>query len=133
MKCITFRKNNEQNINFNKMYLIPKVICISSFNSFIQQSKLLLHYIKKYVDNNNYNKLSDNNNSNASEDKLPLEKIIEGLIYNLPGLPRANFVMKINKNNFVSDNQLKELINRAWKMYKDALIDLNDVNANKDF
>ena len=108
MNCITFRKNNEQNINFNKIYLIPKVICISSFNPFIQQSKLLLHYIKKYVDNNNYNKLSDNNNNNinAIEDRLPLEKIIEGLIYNLPGLPRANFVMKINKNNFVSDNQL---------------------------
>ena len=106
MNCIKFKKNNEENINFNKIYLIPKVICISSFNPFIQQSKLLLHYIKKYVDNNNYNKLSDNNNSNAIEDKLPLEKIIEGLIYNLPGLPRANFVMKINKNNFVSDNQL---------------------------
>lgn len=28
---------------------------------------------------------------------------------------------------------LKELINRAWKMYKDALIDLNEVNASKDF
>ena len=28
---------------------------------------------------------------------------------------------------------LKDLINRAWKMYKDALIDLNEVKANKDF
>lgn len=31
------------------------------------------------------------------------------------------------------EDMLKELINRAWKMYKDALIDLNEVNANKDF
>lgn len=31
------------------------------------------------------------------------------------------------------EDMLKELINRAWKMYKDALIDLNEVNASKDF
>lgn len=31
------------------------------------------------------------------------------------------------------EDMLKELINRAWKMYKDALIDLNEVKASKDF
>jgi hypothetical protein len=31
------------------------------------------------------------------------------------------------------EDMLKDLINRAWKMYKDALIDLNEVNASKDF
>lgn len=31
------------------------------------------------------------------------------------------------------EDVLKDLINRAWKMYKDALIDLNEVNASKDF
>ena len=30
-------------------------------------------------------------------------------------------------------DMLKDLINRAWKMYKDALVDLNEVNASKDF
>ena len=107
MNCITFRKKKEQIINFNKIYLIPKIICISSFSPYIQQSKLLLHIIKKYVDNMNYNKLTDNSNTDVNEDRLPLEKIIEGLIYNLPGIPRADFVLKINKNNFVSDNELK--------------------------
>lgn len=31
------------------------------------------------------------------------------------------------------EDVLKDLINRAWKMYKDALIDLNEVKASKDF
>ena len=31
------------------------------------------------------------------------------------------------------EDMLKDLINRAWKMYKDALIDLNEAKANKDF
>ena len=107
LNCINFKKNNEKKTNLNKIYLIPKVICLSSFSPYIQQSKLLLHYIKKYVDNMKYNKLTDINISiYGTEDKLPLEKIIEGLIYNIPGLPRADFVMKINKNNFVSDSQL---------------------------
>ena len=107
LNCINFKKNNEKKTNLNKIYLIPKVISLSSFSPYIQQSKLLLHYIKKYVDNMKYNKLTDINISiYGTEDKLPLEKIIEGLIYNIPGLPRADFVMKINKNNFVSDSQL---------------------------
>lgn len=31
------------------------------------------------------------------------------------------------------EDMLKDLINRAWKMYKDALVDLNEINASKDF
>ena len=31
------------------------------------------------------------------------------------------------------EDMLKDLINRAWKMYKDAQVDLNEVNASKDF
>ena len=35
---------------------------------------------------------------------IPIEKIIEGLIYNIPSLPKSNFSIKINNETFNFDN-----------------------------
>ena len=79
----------------NKGLLIPKVICLSSFKPFFEQSKLILENLKKYVDHYLYNKISKDNFN-----IYPIEKIIEGLIYNLPAIPRSNFILKLNKETF---------------------------------
>ena len=113
------QKNNSSNRNNSssaKRYLlIPKVICISSFSPYIYQSKLILHYLKKNVDKSSYNKYLEKNKdtsspvyNNNNSNNMPIDKIIEGLIYNLPGLPRANFMLKINKNNFISEEELSQ-------------------------
>ena len=86
--------NNVKEIK-NTGILIPKVICLSSFKPFFEQSKLILENLKKYVDNYLYNKISKDNFN-----IYPIEKIIEGLIYNLPALPRANIKLKLNKETF---------------------------------
>ena len=104
-ECILYKKtifNNyyKENINGfaepkNKGILIPKVICLSSFSPYFEQSKIILESLKKYVDNFLYNKISKDNFN-----IYPIEKIIEGLIYNLPALPRSNFILKLNKETF---------------------------------
>ena len=85
--CINQKNYNKsvdsKNIR-NKGLLIPKVICLSSFNVYYEQTKYILNRIKKYVDNFNYNKRSTENIN-----IYPIEQIIEGLIYALPALPRG--------------------------------------------
>ena len=85
--CIN-QKNYNKSVNSknirNKGLLIPKVICLSSFNIYYEQTKYILNRIKKYVDNFNYNKRSTENIN-----IYPIEQIIEGLIYALPALPRG--------------------------------------------
>ena len=117
--CIEQRKNYKAlNINNeikNKGLLIPKVICLSSFNSFHEQTKNILLNIKNYINNYNYN--------NKSMDNLniyPIEKIIESLIFNLPSIPRGNFSLKINKESF-SYKKNKE---------KEEISDNNELDTN---
>ena len=102
-------KNNSKSNNNNfikKNLLIPKVICLSSFFPYVEESKQILHYLKKNVDNCSYTKYIENNSNYSSvNSNLSIEKIVEGLIYNLPGLPRSNFIMKINKNNFIIEQE----------------------------
>ena len=104
-ECINSKKNKSKNINLsllngleeykNHGLLIPKVICLSSFKPFFEQSKLILENLRKYVDNYMYNKITKDNYN-----LYPIEKIIEGLIFNIPAIPRANFFLKLDKNTF---------------------------------
>ena len=114
------RKNNitvKNNIKY-KNILIPKAIVLSTFSPYFYQAKALLHYLKKYIDKYSYNNLMRQSslrptNFNFSGNNFPIENIIEGLIYNIPGLPRANFVLKLSQDNFicdVNDSKLKEII-----------------------
>ena len=107
-ECIKERKNileknnkvlsNDSKKDKIKEILIPKVICLSSFRPFFDQSKKILESLKEYVDNYIYNKISKDDKDNFNI--YPIEKIIEGLIYNLPALPRSNFILKLNKETF---------------------------------
>ena len=109
-KCLEVKQNDFKGKNIISInnILIPKVICLSSFSPFITQSKQILHYLKKNIDNCNYIKFVGTNYNlpslNNSENSFPIEKIIEGLIYNLPGLPRANFIIRVDKENFIFED-----------------------------
>ena len=94
----------------NEKILIPKVICISSFTSLFKQGKFLLHTIKKYVDNFNFELMYDKSNI------YPIEKIIEGLIFNLPGLPRGNFIIKLSKETFFNEKN-EENTDKTYRSY----------------
>ena len=96
--CINKRKNyNIMNSNEvkNKNILIPKVICLSSFSPFYEQSKNILYRLKRYVNYFNYN-----NKSEKNINTYPIEKIIEGLIFQLPSLPRGNYSVKLSNDSF---------------------------------
>ena len=116
--CINQRKyNNSTDINSNdsrnKRLLIPKVICLSSFNPYYEQTKYILQKLKNYVDKYNYNHRSMENIN-----IYPIEKIIEGLIFSLPALPRGNNSISLSNDSFSFD------INA---------IDKNKDDKNKDF
>jgi len=111
-KCLEIRNSVDKGKNVMEInnILIPKVICLSSFSPFITQSKTILHYLKQNINRCNFIKLIGTNyelpSLKNSENNFPIEKIIEGLIYNLPGLPRANFTLIVNKDNFIiGDNE----------------------------
>ena len=102
----------------NTKLLIPKVICISSFTPLYKHGRFLLHTIKKYVNNFNFEVLFDKKNF------YPIEKIIEGLIFNLPGLPRGNFVIKLSKETFYNENNEEN----DGKTYRSFVGDSNSKN-----
>ena len=104
---INIKKKININPN-NKNILVPKVICLSSFFPYIHQSKCILHYLKRNIESYSYSKFLKKTIRNQSSNYIQIEKVIEGLIYNLPGLPRANFIMKISKNNFISDEDISQ-------------------------
>ena len=129
--CINQRKNykNTQDNNEvkNKGILIPKVICLSSFNLFYEQSKYILQRIRDYVNNFNYNNKSMNNLN-----VYPLERIIEGLIFNIPALPRGNFLLKLSNDSFSYNEHLnnKQLNDINELDTKDILFQETPPNEN---
>jgi hypothetical protein len=127
------KKNEKKKYYLNRNILIPKVICISTFSPLFLQSKLLLHYLKVYVDIYSYNNIKEKiyNNSHFeinNEKNLPLEKVIEGYIYNLPVLPRANFFMKIGKNNFMYGDELREVFDNNMNEEEEIIFENSFAN-----
>ena len=102
----------------NNNLLIPKVICISSFTPLYKYGRFLLHTIKKYVNNFNFEVLFDKNNF------FPIEKIIEGIIFDLPGLPRGNYIIRLSKETFYNENNEEN----DEKTYRSFLGDINYKN-----
>ena len=130
-KCINLRKynkNRNENEKMNKNILIPKVICLSSFSPFYEQSKNILYRLKKYV-----NTFNVNNKSKKNENMYPIEKIIEGLIFQLPSLPRGNFSIKLNNDSFsireISGNKLLKLNTNSFDQ-KDTIFQETPPNVN---
>ena len=102
---VNLRESNLKNKNnsFNKNCYIKKVLCLSSFHPIYKESQIILKNLKKYIENyslNNKNEKIEINKNNY----IPIEKIIEGLIYNIPSLPKSNFSIKINNETFNFDN-----------------------------
>ena len=116
-----FKKVENEEVK-NKGLLIPKVICLSSFSPFYEQTKNILHRIKNYVNNFNYK-----NESKGNLNIYPIEKIIEGLIFNLPSLPRGNFSLKINNDSFSYSNKK---INNDDLDSKDIILQETSPNVN---
>ena len=86
----------------NKNILIPKVICFSSFSPLITSASKILFLIKEYCDRYNFESLFDKDNF------YPIENIIEGLLYNIPGLPRGNFKIRLDIGAFYDENDLQK-------------------------
>ena len=115
----------------NKNILIPKVICISSFNPLFIKAGQILNLIKKYCDNYNFESLFDKDNF------YPIENIIEGLIYNMPGLPRGSFTIKLDTGSFFGDEfisnlnrKMVESNNKINNQKLEMLIHENPINKN---
>ena len=106
----------------NKNVLIPKVICISSFSPIYTYGKQILLYIKKFGDNFNFETLSENDNF------CPIENIIEGLIYNLPSLPRGNFCINLDIKTFLSEDEIFEFKNNNKKT--EMILKENQINRS---
>ena len=123
----TLYKNMEVNdsVKMNKGLLIPKVICLSSFSPFYEETKYILKRIKNYVDNFSYNKRSSDN-----VNPCPIEKIIEGLIFTIPSLPRGNCLIKLDNNSFSinpnNDGKLQSL--NEMIEYKENNSSDNEIN-----
>ena len=95
------KKINKKEIQIDKFY-IPKVLCISSFLSFPSEFKFLLVKLINY----------------AKSDKItiPIEKIIENMVYGIPKPPKVFFYIHCKKGNgffpkqdFEMDFRLSEL------------------------
>ena len=103
--CINLRNNiKDENVELNDGLFIPKVICFSSFFPLYQQTTIILKNLKQYIDKFSYNSCCLDN-ENAEKNIYPIEKIIEGLIFNIPGLPRAKYTIKIPNDTFCINNK----------------------------
>ena len=93
---VIVKEENKKNI------LIPKVICLSSFNPLFKKAGEVLSLIKKYCDNYNFESLFDKDNFN------PIENIIEEIIFNLPGLPKGHFTVRLDCGIFEGGEDLAQ-------------------------
>ena len=98
-------KKNENN-SFNENYYIKKVICFSSFQPWHKEANIILRYLKKYTEKFSLN-YQNNKIEIVENNYLPIEKIIEGLIFNIPSLPRSRYTLQLNKESFHVDNNNK--------------------------
>ena len=103
----------------NKNMLIPKVICLSSFKPLFMKAAKILRFIKIYYDKCNFEALFDKDNF------YPIENIIEEIIYSIPGLPRGNFIIRLNCGFFFGEDKLN-LLNR-----KSVVSNINVSTNNK--
>ena len=119
----------------NKNILIPKVICLSSFKPVFMSGEDILYKIKRYCDNYDFNNLSKPGKDNF----YPIEDIIEGIIFNIPGLPRGKFVIRLDYETFFSKDII-EIINKQNNnnkklelKFKESPINQNPKAKSKSF
>ena len=76
------KKGESKNKSYGDIY-VPKTLCLSSFVSFPFEDKLLLNELLRNVRNNKI--------------KIPIEKIIESIIFGIPRPLKAYFYIAFNK------------------------------------
>ena len=117
--CMNLRKNTkDKEFEFNTNLFIPKVICFSSFIPLYNETTKVLINLKNYVDKFSYKNCcipNDNCKNNIEKNIYPIEKIIEGLIFNIPGLPRAKYTLKISNETFGITNKENNNKNKKEK------------------
>ena len=104
-----YRRKKKEEVNNN--ILIPKVICLSSFSPMFINGENILHLIKNYCcEIYNFEALFDKDNY------YPIENIIEEIIYNLPGLPKGNFNIKLDYSSLLAPENIAKLGNKKLIM-----------------
>ena len=104
-------RTKNENKFLNKNYYIKKVICLSSFQPLYKVGNKILKCLKKYIE---YYSLNYKNGKIEIKENnyIPIEKIIEGLIFNIPSLPRSKYTIHMNNDTFNFDNNNKEKLNQ---------------------
>ena len=103
LKLASFKqKEKKENISIDNIY-VPKAICLSSFVSFPYEVKLILIDLLNYIKSDNIT--------------IPIEKIIESIIFGIPRPLRAYFYLSFNK---IIPGQSKDIyfILREFNQYK---------------
>ena len=132
--CMNLRKNTkDKEFEFNTNLFIPKVICFSSFIPLYNETTKVLINLKNYVDKFSYKNCcipNDNCKNNIEKNIYPIEKIIEGLIFNIPGLPRAKYTLKISNETFGITNKENNNKNKKEKKinYMDITFKVSPIN-----
>ena len=133
-KCINLRnKVKKENNDLNKNYYIPKVICFSSFSPYFKQTTIILKNLKKYVNKYNYKNCSlmnENLKNNNETNLIPIEKIIDGLIFNIPSIPRSKYVINLNNETFGLSSNSKETSSILDP--KDKIQEPSSINGNNN-
>ena len=106
---ISFKSQEILEEEKNRNILIPKVICLSTFTPLFSSGNKILTAIKRYCSNYSLDSLSDPNKDNI----YPIENIIEGIIYNIPGLPnRGKFIIRLDYETFYDKKLIAREIRR---------------------
>ena len=93
-KIPEFDEKDKKAVNFHKIYA-PKALCFSSFVSFPLEIKTLLVELLKYIRSNNIT--------------IPIELIIENIVYGMPRPLKAYFYVSCSKTNGLIPNQSKDI------------------------
>ena len=120
---INLRKQTKNEINYyNKKYYIKKVICLSSFQPLYKEANKILRYLKKYIGYYSLN-YKDGEIKIIKNNFFPIEKIIEGLIFNIPSLPRSKYTLQMSVDifNFDFNNKDKEKLKKEI-IFKESTI-----------
>ena len=87
-------EKGEKAADFKKIF-VPKALCFSSFVPFPHEIKLLLIELIRYIRSNKIT--------------LPIELIMENIIYGMPKPLRAYFYVSCNKSNSLIPGQTKDI------------------------
>ena len=124
---ISFKSQKKLEEENNKNILIPKVICLSTFTPLFMGGKKILDLIRKYCKNFNFDFFSAKNKGTI----YPIENIIEGIIYNIPGLPsRGDFTIRLDYVTFYKSKFVEKIKNNKNNKKWEVIFGESSINKN---